>query len=150
MNFKKLIKQDEVQPSRFFAVKVEFFSSLVESIPKILWQDPHYRSILQDLGRGRSVQDYSLGTSSQLLLFKDWAVVPNDPMIQLRILQKHHDFPPAGHTFQEKTLKPVKKDFHLSGMTQFIKDYISSCQQCSRKKILITRSLDSSNLLNSK
>ncbi|MBW0546330.1 hypothetical protein O181_086045 [Austropuccinia psidii MF-1] len=30
MNFQKLIKQDEVQPSRFFAVKVECFSNLIE------------------------------------------------------------------------------------------------------------------------
>ncbi|MBW0478882.1 hypothetical protein O181_018597 [Austropuccinia psidii MF-1] len=134
MNFKKLIKQDEVQPSRIFAVKVQCFSSLIESIQKKLWQDPQYRSILQDLGKGKSVQDYSLSTSSQLLFFKNWVVVPNDPTIQLSILQRHHDSSPAGHPVQEKTLKLVKQDFHWSGMTQFIKDYGSSCQQCSRNK----------------
>ncbi|MBW0489421.1 hypothetical protein O181_029136 [Austropuccinia psidii MF-1] len=49
MNFKHLIKKDEVQPSRLFAVKVECFSNLIESIQKKLWQDPQYRSILQEL-----------------------------------------------------------------------------------------------------
>ncbi|MBW0593625.1 hypothetical protein O181_133340 [Austropuccinia psidii MF-1] len=88
---------------------------MIDSIQKALWQDSPYRSILQDLG-------------------KDWVVVPNDPTIQLRILQKHHDSPLAGHLGQEKTLKLVKGDFHWSGMTQFIKDYVSSCQQCSRNK----------------
>ncbi|MBW0499553.1 hypothetical protein O181_039268 [Austropuccinia psidii MF-1] len=39
MNFQQLIKQDEVQPSRYFAVKVELFSNLIDSIPKALWQD---------------------------------------------------------------------------------------------------------------
>ncbi|MBW0560358.1 hypothetical protein O181_100073 [Austropuccinia psidii MF-1] len=61
-------------------------------------------------------------------------VVPNDPTIQLSILQKHHYSPLDGHPGQEKTLKLFKQDFHWSGMTQFIKDYVSSCQQCSRNK----------------
>ncbi|MBW0560862.1 hypothetical protein O181_100577 [Austropuccinia psidii MF-1] len=134
MNYQKIIKQDEIQASKFFAVKVEAFSNLIESIQKSLWQDSQYRSILQDLGKGKSVQDYSLDSSSQLLLFKDWVVVPNDPTIQLSILQKRHDSPLAGHPGQEKTLKLVKRDFHWPGMTQFIKDYVSSCQQCSRNK----------------
>ncbi|MBW0569809.1 hypothetical protein O181_109524 [Austropuccinia psidii MF-1] len=103
---------------------------------KALWKYLQYRSILQDLGKGKSVQDYSLDSSSQLLLFKDRVVVPSDPTIQLSILQKHHDSPLAGHPGQEKTLKHVKQDFHWSGMTQFIKDYVSSCQQCLRNKTI--------------
>ncbi|MBW0560163.1 hypothetical protein O181_099878 [Austropuccinia psidii MF-1] len=134
MNFQQLIEKDEVQPLRYFEVKVESFSNLIESIQKKLWQDSQCRSILQELGKGKSVQDYSLYSSSQLLLFKDWVVDPNDPTIQLSILQKRHDSPLAGHPGQEKTLKLVKHDFHWSGMTQFIEDYVSSCQQCSRNK----------------
>ncbi|MBW0472737.1 hypothetical protein O181_012452 [Austropuccinia psidii MF-1] len=61
-------------------------------------------------------------------------VVPNDPTIQLSILQKHHDSPLPGHPDQEKTLKLVKQDFHWSIMTKFIKDYVSSCQLFSRNK----------------
>ncbi|MBW0541637.1 hypothetical protein O181_081352, partial [Austropuccinia psidii MF-1] len=130
MNFQQLIKKDEVQPSRYFAVKVESFSNLIDSIQKALWQDSQYRIILQELGKGKSVQDYSLDSSSQLLLLKDWVVVPNDPTIQLSILQKHHDSPPAGHPGHEKTLKLVKQDFNWSSMTQFSKDYVLCCQQC--------------------
>ncbi|MBW0547136.1 hypothetical protein O181_086851 [Austropuccinia psidii MF-1] len=134
MNSQKIIKPDDIQASKFFAVKVEAFQNLIESIQNSLWQDSQYRSILQDLGKGKSVQDYSLDSSSQLLLFRDWVVDPNDPTIQLRILQKRHDYPLAGHPVQEKTLKLVKWDFHWSGMTQLIKGYVSSCQQCSRNK----------------
>ncbi|MBW0530061.1 hypothetical protein O181_069776 [Austropuccinia psidii MF-1] len=36
MNFQQLIKKDEVQPSRYFAVKVESFSNLIDSIQKAL------------------------------------------------------------------------------------------------------------------
>ncbi|MBW0569839.1 hypothetical protein O181_109554, partial [Austropuccinia psidii MF-1] len=134
MNYQKIIKKDEIQASKYFAVKVEAFSNLIESIQKALWQYSQYRSIPQDLGKGKFVQDYLLDSSSQLLLFKDWVVVPDDPTIQLSILQKRHDSPLSGHTGQEKTLKLVKRDFHWPGMTQFIKDYVSSCQQCSRNK----------------
>ncbi|MBW0573582.1 hypothetical protein O181_113297, partial [Austropuccinia psidii MF-1] len=109
-------------------------SPSMRKLSKKLWQDSQYRSILQELRKGKSVQDYSLVSSSQLLLFTDWVVVPNDPTIQLSILQKHNNSPLAGHPGQQQTLKPVQQDFHWSGMTQFIKDYVSSCQQCSRNK----------------
>ncbi|MBW0482226.1 hypothetical protein O181_021941, partial [Austropuccinia psidii MF-1] len=101
---------------------------------KALWKYSQCRSIIQELGKGNSVQDYSLDSSSQLLLFKDWVVVANDPTIQLSILQKRHDSPLTGQTGKEKTLKLFKRDFPRSGMTQFIKDYVSSSQQCSRNK----------------
>ncbi|MBW0576343.1 hypothetical protein O181_116058 [Austropuccinia psidii MF-1] len=81
MNFQQLIKEDEVQPSRYFEVKVESFSNLIDSIQKQLWQDSQYRSILEELGKGKSIQDYSLDPFSQLHLLKDWVVVPNDPTI---------------------------------------------------------------------
>ncbi|MBW0500211.1 hypothetical protein O181_039926 [Austropuccinia psidii MF-1] len=51
-----------------------------------------------------------------------------------------HDSPLAGHHGQEKTLKLVKQDFHWSRMTQFIKEYVSSCQQFSRKKNIYHKS----------
>ncbi|MBW0488379.1 hypothetical protein O181_028094 [Austropuccinia psidii MF-1] len=114
--------------------KVESFSNLTYSIQKALWQDSQYRGIFQELGKGKYVQDYSLDSSYQILLCKDWVVLPNVPTIQLSILQKRHDCPLAGNRGQEKTFKLVKRDFHWSGMNQFIKDYASSCQECSRNK----------------
>ncbi|MBW0489441.1 hypothetical protein O181_029156 [Austropuccinia psidii MF-1] len=114
MNFQQLIRQDEVQPSRFFAVKVECFSNLIESIQKKLWQDPQYRSILQDLCKGKYVQDYSLDTSSQILLFKALVVVPNDPTIRLSILQKSNDSPLAGYPGQENIRFDYETDDNIT------------------------------------
>ncbi|MBW0576845.1 hypothetical protein O181_116560, partial [Austropuccinia psidii MF-1] len=132
MNYQKIIKQDEIKASDFASIKVELFSSLIDSIEKALWQYSQYRNILQHLGKGKSVQDYSLDSSSQLLYFKNQVVVPNDPTIQLSIIQRWHDCPLDGHPGKEETLKLVKWDFHWPGMTKFIKDYVSSCKQCSR------------------
>ncbi|MBW0500913.1 hypothetical protein O181_040628 [Austropuccinia psidii MF-1] len=134
INLQKLIKQDKFQPPRLFAVNVEAFSNFIKSIQKALWQDSHYRSILKELVKGKSVPDYSLDPSSQLLLFKYWVVVSNDPTIQLSILQNCHYSLLAGHPVQEKTFNIVKWDFHWYCITQFIKDYFSSCQQFSRNK----------------
>ncbi|MBW0531204.1 hypothetical protein O181_070919 [Austropuccinia psidii MF-1] len=87
INFQQLIKKDEVQPSKFFAVRVDSCSNLIYSINKALWKDSQDRSILQDWGKGKSFEDYSLDPSSQLPLFEDWVVVPSDPTIKLSILQ---------------------------------------------------------------
>ncbi|MBW0594073.1 hypothetical protein O181_133788 [Austropuccinia psidii MF-1] len=70
MNYQKIIKRDEIQASKFFAVNVEASSNLIESIQKSLWQDSQYRSIRQDLGKGKSVQDYSLDSSSNFFCSK--------------------------------------------------------------------------------
>ncbi|MBW0536896.1 hypothetical protein O181_076611 [Austropuccinia psidii MF-1] len=129
--------RDNVYPERgedFISTNPMSFQQFIKQDEKALWQDSQYRSILQELGKVKSIQDYSLNSSSQLLLFKDRVVAPNNPTIQLTILQKHHDSALDGHPVQEKTLKLVKWDFHWSGMTQFNKDYVLSCQQCSRNK----------------
>ncbi|MBW0589233.1 hypothetical protein O181_128948 [Austropuccinia psidii MF-1] len=128
INYQKIIKQDEIQ--KLFAVKVEAFSNLIESIQKSLWKDSQYRSILQDLGKGKSVQDYSLDSFCSNI--GSWSQMT--PQFNSAYFKKMHDSPLAGHPGKEKTLKLVKRDFHWSGMTQFIKDYVSSCQQCSRNK----------------
>ncbi|MBW0568015.1 hypothetical protein O181_107730 [Austropuccinia psidii MF-1] len=103
-NFHQIIKQDGIQESRFFSIKVEIFSDLVDNIQK------------------------------ELLLFKDRLVIPRNEELQLNILQKRHDSPLAGHPGQEKTLKLIKRHFYWAGINQFIKEYLSSCHQCSSNK----------------
>ncbi|MBW0519806.1 hypothetical protein O181_059521 [Austropuccinia psidii MF-1] len=133
-NFHQVIKQDRIQESRFFSIKVEIFSDLVDKIQKEVWKDKDHKEILKQLARGESVTDYSLEPQAKLLLFKDRVVIPRNEEIQLNIIQKHHDSPLAGHPGQEKTLKLMKRDFYCAFMNQFIQDYVSSCQQCSRNK----------------
>ncbi|MBW0509341.1 hypothetical protein O181_049056 [Austropuccinia psidii MF-1] len=59
-NFHQVIKQDGIQESRFFSIKVEIFSDLVDKIQKEVLQDKDYEEILKQLARGESVTDYSL------------------------------------------------------------------------------------------
>ncbi|MBW0513259.1 hypothetical protein O181_052974 [Austropuccinia psidii MF-1] len=133
-NLHQVIKQDVIQESRFFSIKVEVFSDLVEKIQKEVRQDNEYKEILKKLARGESVTDYSLEPQAKLVLFKDRVVIPRNEVIQLNILQKCHDPPLAGQPCQEKTLKLIKRDFYWDGMNELIKAYVSSCQQFSRNK----------------
>ncbi|MBW0593854.1 hypothetical protein O181_133569 [Austropuccinia psidii MF-1] len=133
-SFHQVIKQDGIQESRFFSIKVEVFSDLVDKIQKEVWQDKDYKEILKQLARGESVPDYRLEPQAKLLLFIDRVVIPRNEELKLNILQTHHYSPLAGHPGQEKTLKFIKRDFYRAGMNQFIKDYVSSCQKCSRNK----------------
>ncbi|MBW0573187.1 hypothetical protein O181_112902 [Austropuccinia psidii MF-1] len=132
--FHQVIKKDGIQESRFFSIKDKIFSDLVDQIQKQVWQDKDYKEILNQLARDKSVSDCSLEPQAKLSLFKDRVVVPSNEEIQLNILEKNHDSLLAGHPGQEKTPKLIKRDFYWAGMNQFIKNYVSSCQKCSRNK----------------
>ncbi|MBW0484897.1 hypothetical protein O181_024612 [Austropuccinia psidii MF-1] len=133
-NFHQVLKQSEIKESRFFSIKVEVFSDLVDQIQKALWQCKDYKEILKQLARGELVSDYTLEPQAKLLLFKDRVVIPSNHKVQLEIVQKRHDSRLAGHPGQEKTLKLINRDFYWASMNQIIKDYVSSCHKGSRNK----------------
>ncbi|MBW0565431.1 hypothetical protein O181_105146, partial [Austropuccinia psidii MF-1] len=133
-NFHQVLKQNEIKESRLFSIKVEVFSDLVDQIKKAVWQDKDYKEISKQLERGESISDYTLEPQAKLLLIKDRVVIPSNHELQFDILQKRHDSPLGGHPGQEKTLKLIKRDFYWAGMNKIIKDYVSSCQKCSRNK----------------
>ncbi|MBW0463870.1 hypothetical protein O181_003585 [Austropuccinia psidii MF-1] len=85
-NFQQVIKKDGIQESRFFSIKVEVSSDLVDKIQKEVWQDNDYEEILKQLARGESVPYYSIETQSKLSLFKERVVIPRNEEIQLNIL----------------------------------------------------------------
>ncbi|MBW0505368.1 hypothetical protein O181_045083 [Austropuccinia psidii MF-1] len=100
----------------------------------ITYEDKDYKDIIKKLAIRELVSDYSLEPQGKLLLFKDRVVIPSNHELQLDILQKCHDALLAGHTGREKILKLTKRDFYWAGISQIIKYYVSSCQQCSRNK----------------
>ncbi|MBW0557658.1 hypothetical protein O181_097373 [Austropuccinia psidii MF-1] len=88
-NFHQILKQDGIQESRFFSIKLDMLSDLVDQIQKV-WKYKDYTKLLKKLERGESVLDYSLEPQVRLLLFKDRVVILNNKELQLDILQKHH------------------------------------------------------------
>ncbi|MBW0491051.1 hypothetical protein O181_030766 [Austropuccinia psidii MF-1] len=124
-NFYQALKQNEFKESRFYSIKVEVLSDLVDQIQKAVWQEKDHKEILKQLARGESVSDYTLEPQAKFLLFKDRVVIPRNYEFQLDILPKQHDSPLAGHPGQAKTLKLIKRDLYWAGMNQIIKDYVS-------------------------
>ncbi|MBW0577767.1 hypothetical protein O181_117482 [Austropuccinia psidii MF-1] len=76
--FHQVLKQNEVNESRFFSIKAVFFSNLVDQIKKEVWKGKDYKEILKKLAIGESVSDYTLEPQSELLLFRDRVVIPRN------------------------------------------------------------------------
>lgn len=68
-----------------------------------------------------------------LLYFEDRVYIPEGPL-RLRVLQSRHDFPAAGHFGFNKTLELVSRDFWWPQMWKAVKDFVLSCDTCSRSK----------------
>lgn len=68
-----------------------------------------------------------------LLYFEDRLYIPEGPP-RLRILQSRHDFPAAGHFGFNKTMELISRDFWWPHMWKEVKNFVLSCDICSRSK----------------
>jgi len=69
-----------------------------------------------------------------LLYYQGLLYVPEGPC-RLRVLQSRHDFPSAGHFGYNKTMELISRDFWWPQMWKTVKDYVTTCDICSRSKI---------------
>ncbi len=69
-----------------------------------------------------------------LLYYQGLLYVPEGPC-RLRVLQSRHDFPSAGHFGYNKTMELLSRDFWWPQMWKTVKDYVTTCDTCSRSKI---------------
>ncbi|MBW0564343.1 hypothetical protein O181_104058 [Austropuccinia psidii MF-1] len=102
-------------------------------IPEELNYEIHDKELLGIVWALKCLRAFLLSISSP------FEVLTNHSSLQYFIpskvsVQKYPSRIGKRHPGQEKTPKLVKRGFHWSGMTQFIKDYVSSCQQYSRNK----------------
>jgi len=68
-----------------------------------------------------------------LIYFEERLYIPKGP-VRLRVLQSRHDFPAAGHFGFNKTLELISRDFWWPQMWKDVKDFVLSCDICSRSK----------------
>jgi hypothetical protein len=68
-----------------------------------------------------------------LLYFEERLYIPKGPT-RLRVLQSRHDFPAAGHFGYNKTLELISRDFWWPQMWKDVKEFVLSCDICSRSK----------------
>jgi len=69
-----------------------------------------------------------------LLYYQGLLYVPKGPC-QLQMLQSRHNSPSMGHFGYNKTMELISKDFWWLQMWKTVKDYVTTCDTCSRSKI---------------
>ena len=69
----------------------------------------------------------------ELLYFEEQLYIPEGPT-QLRVLQSCHDFSAMRHSGFNKTLELVSRDFWWPQMWKDVKEFVFSCDICSRCK----------------
>ena len=77
--------------------------------------------------------DDKFKVEGDLLYFKERLYKPEGPT-RLRVLQSRHDFPAAGHFGYNKTLELISRDFWWPQMWKDVKEFVLSCDICSRSK----------------
>ena len=60
--------------------------------------------------------------------------VAKSNLLQMEVIQKHHNSPVAGHPGYEKTLDLLQHNYYWPGMATTVKEYVTRCNTCQRFK----------------
>lgn len=104
--------------------------SIIEEIQKTLKQDPLVKEVQRQLKEGKG-EDFEFNVG--LLFFRGILYVPPSSA-RLKVLQVRHDLPAAGHFGVNNTIELVSRDYWWPQLWKFVKEYIWSCDICSRAK----------------
>ena len=69
-----------------------------------------------------------------LLYYKDRLFIPANEDRLTKIAKGCHDSKVAGHFRQEKNFQLVKRNFYWEKLTDWINDYVRSCDECQHNK----------------
>ena len=98
-------------------------SELLERFKAAFWTDTEWRDAM-------AKSDESFTFSGNLVFHDNWLFVPS--FLRAEILRSHHDSVLAGHPGRSITYDLVKRDYSWPGMRTYIRQYVSSCEQCAR------------------
>lgn len=69
-----------------------------------------------------------------LLFWKTRLTIPEDESLKTLILENEHDSKVEGHFGIDKTMELVQRNFYWPQMTNWVTDYIRSCDECQHNK----------------
>jgi hypothetical protein len=104
-------------------------SSFLDQIRAASTMDP----IVLDIKRCSNNNREKFKFVDDVLYFEEHLYKPEGPT-RLRVLQARHDFPVAGHFGFNKTLELISQDFWWLQMWKAVKEFVLSCDTCSRSK----------------
>ena len=70
-----------------------------------------------------------------LIYYKNRLFIPSNEELLTEIAKGCHDSEVAGHFGQEKTIELVTRNFCWEKLTDWINDYLRSCDECQHKKV---------------
>ena len=60
--------------------------------------------------------------------------MPENNLLRMEVIQKHHNSPVAGHPGYKKTLDLLQRNYYWPEMATTVKEYIARCDTCQRFK----------------
>jgi len=66
--------------------------------------------------------------------FKNRLYIPANDALKTKIAKGCHDSKVAGHFGMETTIEIITRDFYWKGLTEWINDYVGSCDECQHNK----------------
>jgi hypothetical protein len=115
-------------------------SDLLNQVKASLTNDPWFRKLqpyLEDRTIPRppdiNAQLHGICIKNGLVYKQERLFIPNDE-IRTKIVQDRHDSALGGHFGQNKTEYSINREFFWPNMSQFIREYVASCDVCQRIK----------------
>jgi len=96
------------------------------------WQE-RGRELITLRESGKKMPD-ELIEKDRLLYYKNGLFIPENESLQTDIAQGCHDSLVVGYFRQEKTIEIVTRDFYWKKLTEWIRDYVRSCDECQHSK----------------
>jgi len=66
--------------------------------------------------------------------FKNRLYIPANNTLKTKIAKVCHESKVAGHFGMEKMIEIITRDFYWKGLTEWINDYVRSCDECQHNK----------------
>jgi len=105
-----------------------------EEVLETALRDADWLATRQPVLQRNSKVDKNFTVQNDLLLWKNRWFIPNDKVLQRKILEVNHDSRIAGHFGIHKTLERIKANYHWIKLEEDINDYVRSCDICQRDK----------------
>jgi len=103
-------------------------------------EDPFPNEVIDMINNGvkksKLVPLGECSVSGNRLMFRNKLWVPHHEPLRLRLLQRHHDIPTAGHPGRAKTLELLARRYYWPSMRKDVDRYIANCHHCRRSKAL--------------
>lgn len=122
----------------------KFDTTFLYQIKEHAAADSNYQQTRQKIETGdHKTSPYTV--TDELFYWKHRLTVPNNDAIKTEILENEHDLIIARHFGIDKTIELVQRNFYWPAMTNWITDYVQSCDNCITKSRFATRCLASCN-----